>query len=269
VKFSKTHLFAFLWLAGTGGSVLGNTVELPLSATIINQNPSSGTCTSTSSAQCAENYAFAAGSVSSGGYQPVTASPTSYTIGDTFNQASGAVVQTQSDFGASAYSVNGCVSGSPGNCVNSSPFLNWNFQDNYQFTTPSSGTQVSGAVVSFLTSGTTGLSDLQVRIIETTSTTPQSLIGLNGGGVTVVDGWMNMTSATGPLTLYTASLQTTPLAADQNYILQIRGEAASAASYNGNVVFTAVPLPAGLWLLASGLASGAGLIRRRPSLMPA
>jgi hypothetical protein len=58
-------------------------------------------------------------------------------------------------------------------------------------------------------------------------------------------------------------LEKTPLAAGQNYILQVRGEAASAASYNGNIVFTPVPLPAGLLLLASGLTSLGAVVRRR------
>jgi predicted extracellular nuclease len=265
VKFSK-GLFALLCVAGTGGA-FGNTVSLPLSGTIVNQNPSSGVCTSTATAQCAESYGFAAGSVSSGGYGTVvSANPTSYTIGDTFNQAIGAVVQTQSDFGISAYSTSNC---SAGNCTSSTPFLNWNFQDNYQFATPASGTTVSGAVVSF-TSGTSGLSDLEARIIETSSNTPQALIGLNGGGVTVVDGWTTMAATSGGLTLYTASLQNMPLTPGQDYILQIRGEAAaSAATYNGNVVFTAVPLPAGIWLLGSALASAAGFIRRRGISIPA
>ncbi|HTB29325.1 MAG TPA: hypothetical protein VK715_10245 [Steroidobacteraceae bacterium] len=267
MTWSKVPVFALLCMAGIG-TALSSTLPLTLSGTIINQNPPPGTavCTSTSSAQCAENYTFAAGSVSSGGYVPVVAGPTSYSVGDTFNQAQGAVVQTQSDFGASAYSNVGCVAGQPGNCVNSKPFLDWNFQDNYQFTTPSSGTEVSGALISFL-SGTTGLSDLQARIIETSATAPHSLIGGNGGGVTVVDSWTNMTSGGGPLTLYSVALEKTPLAAGQNYILQVRGEAASSASYNGNVVFTPVPLPAALLLLASGLTSMGAFTRRRRATM--
>jgi predicted dinucleotide-binding enzyme len=77
-----------------------------------------------------------------------------------------------------------------------------------------------------------------------------------------------MAATSGGLTVFTASLQNTALAPGQDYILQIRGEAASAATYNGNVVFTAVPLPAGLLLLSSALASGAAFIRRRATPTP-
>lgn len=258
MKISMAGVAILMLGAAAGGSAFADTVPLPVSGTVIN---ASGACASNPTTQCAENYQFAIGGV--GSYTPVQASAAgySYTIGNTFNQ-SGAVVQTQSDFGSSAYSSSGCVAGSPGNCTNSTPFLIWNFQDNYQFSTPSSAPLVQGAVISF-TTGTEGLSDLQARIVETNATSASALIGGSAGGVTVVDGWQTMTQMTGSLTLFEAALSTTPLAANTDYFLQIRGEAASAASYTGNIVFTAVPLPAAGWLLLSGLGAIGAMSRRR------
>ena len=215
--------------------------SLSLSSTVLN---SPGGCTSTSSAQCPESYEEGA---SPGAITSVTAAPSTYTIADTFNQ-SGAL-STLSDFGVSAYSTN-CPA-SP-NCTSASPFLDWNFQDNYEFLTPSSGPNVQGAVLSFSVGNVTGLQNLEARIVSApASPTAANLIG--SGVVTVGDGWQSFTDTTqGSLSIYQATLNTTALNADTDYYLQVRGEALTAAGYTGTVEFTPVPLPAGLGLLLSG-----------------
>jgi hypothetical protein len=57
------------------------------------------------------------------------------------------------------------------------------------------------------------------------------------------------------LDVYTTTLNTTPLNPDVEYVLQIRGEAFNAASYEGSVTFLPVPLPPTLTLLACALAA--------------
>ena len=230
--------------------------QLALTNTVVN---SPAGCTSTSSVQCPENYVFAA---NSGTINAVTANPTTYTIGNTFNQAGS--TSTLSDFGTSVYTPPAAPScatpGQPGNCVVSSPFLTWNFQDNYEFTTPASGAAVQGAVLSFTLPGNIGLGSLEARIVATNAPSAGGLVGTSP--ITIVDGWQNAQSVSGSLTLYQVTLNTTPLAANTSYFLQIRGEAAaSAASYSGTVTFTPVPLPVPLVLLLSGLI-GLVLVRR-------
>jgi hypothetical protein len=217
--------------------------SLSLSSTVLN---SPGGCTSTSSAQCPESYEYGA---NPGAVTSVTAAPTTYTLANTFNQ-SGAL-GTLSDFGVSAYSSN-CPA-SP-NCTSSNPFLDWNFQDNYEFLTPSSGPNVQGAVLSFTVGNVTGLQNLEARIVSApASPTAANLIG--SGVVTVVDGWQSFTDTTqGSLSIYQATLNTTALNANTDYYLQVRGEALSSAGYSGTVEFTPVPLPANLGLLLSGCA---------------
>jgi hypothetical protein len=229
-------------------------------------------CTTTASTPCADNYGFA--TIPSGDQyysstiNSVTANPTTYTLGNTLVQ--GGSPGTAADFGPAAYTNNSSCppptgSGSSPNCLDSPTLLTWNFQDNYEFLTPSSGPDVAGAVMSFdLSNGgvINGLKNIQVRIVQVGSNNGASdLIGTSA--VSVVDGWQTVTSTAGSLTLYTATLNKSPLAANTAYYLQVRGETeSSTAGYSGTVQFTPVPLPAGLPLLLSGLGL-LGAVRRR------
>jgi hypothetical protein len=163
--------------------------------------------------------------------------PISFTIGDTFNQAGS--VSTASNFGASATGT-----GSP-----------WNFEDSYSFST--TGATIQSTVISFNQSD---VSDLQARIISATDpssnpvpvTTNTNAAGqeLVGGPtvVTIVNGWTTVNN--GPID-FAVTLPTAFTAG--NYILQVRGEAASSSGYGGTVQFTPVPVPAGLPLLFGGI----------------
>jgi len=151
------------------------------------------------------------------------------------------------------------------NCLNAPPasFLTWNFQDNYGFTTPAGGAQISAVTVSFALPNNIGLGSLEARVITDNAPTAANLVGLSSPGVVnVVDGWTNMTTMTqGGLTLYQAVLSTATLAPSTAFYLQVRGEAGTAASYSGTVTFTAVPLPGTLGLLL-GAVAGLLLVRR-------
>jgi hypothetical protein len=247
---------------------------LPISNTVVNTyaNPSPpSNCTSAAGTgnQCTEAYGFLSAN-NFGSNTFVTANPTTYTIANTFNQAS-SLLTTGSDFGSSVYTPATSANCTPTvispNCLNAAPgsFLTWNFQDNYGFTTPAGGAQVSAVTVSFALPSNIGTSNLEARIITDSAPTASNLVGLNSAGVvTIVDGWTNVTATTsGGLTLYQAVLNTSSLAANTAFYLQVRGAAGTAAGYSGTVTFTAVPLPATLGMLLSAMGAMLVLGRRR------
>jgi hypothetical protein len=178
-----------------------------------------------------------------------TISPTTtLTLGDAFN-GSGQVA-TPANFGVAATG-----SGGP-----------WNFQDDFNFAT-SGGSTIYTATIALptVTAGgtTTGLTDLQARIIygvfNGSPVNGPPTLGPPAGG-TLVDSWQTLNL--GPNGSYTVTMPTGFAAG--SYILQIRGEAAAAGgAYGGTIGFTAVPLPAALPLLLSGLGLMGSLARRK------
>jgi hypothetical protein len=166
-----------------------------------------------------------------------------YTLsGDQFN-GSGQIA-TPTLFGAAATGSNGP----------------WNFQDSYNFVISSSATAQS-AVISIGSTLPAGLTDLQVRIINgslVNSANPQ--LGTPTSGTVSGDTWMSYNFANGSY----AFTMPAGLTGGNDYILQVRGDATlgQSSSYGGTLTFTAVPLPAALPLLLSGIA-GIGWIARR------
>jgi hypothetical protein len=212
---------------------------LPLTSTVINAG---GATVST------ENYEV----VDISSATPPTISPTvTYDIGNTFNQSGS--TSTINAFGASA----------------TGPGGPWNFQDNFAFTT--TGATIHGTEIAFQTDAT----NLQVRLISATDvnghpvpvTTNSNAAGqelVNGPSVvSVINGWT--TYPTGAID-FTVLMPAAVSAG--NYILQVRGDASTPGSWGGTVTFDAVPLPAALPLLLSGLGGlgffgGARGLRRR------
>jgi hypothetical protein len=183
--------------------------------------------------------------------ESVTVPPTqSFTIADTFNQSGG--VSTVSNFGPAATG-----SGTP-----------WNFQDSFLFTT--NGATVQANAISF----TSSVSDLQIRIIELptlfgnvsaelsylqNTANAATLLGGNSPGNTTVEyGWSNFVFNGQDFTATTPAIL-----APGDYVVQVRGEASGGSSYSGNVQLTPVPLPASAWLLLSGMAGLAFMVRGR------
>ena len=250
-----------LGVAGTGPAVAQS---LTGPSTVISPQAGSpaSNCKTTSGAPCPNNYQFAPNTGTTN--TNVTAGPTTYTFADSFNQTK--ATSTFSDFGSSVYT-SGSKCATSQNCLTSNPLLTWNFQDNYDFTTPSTGPQVQGAVLSFsiptVPGGGLGLENVQARIVAfDPSLTAAQLVSANQ--VSIVDGWQTATT-TGQLNLYTATLNSKALSANTEYILQVRGEALTAGSYTGSVTFTTVPLPGPLVLLLSGLLGVVGVLRYRPA----
>ena len=262
MKLSMPWL-AVLAVGAVTGPALGQSALTGPSTVISPQTGSPlADCKSTPGAPCPDSYAFAPSTGTTN--TNVTASPTTYTFADTFNQFRG--TSTFSDFGPAVYTSGLKCPGNP-NCVNSSPYLTWNFQDNYDFTTPSSGPQVQGAVLSFavpnIPGGGIGLQNIEARIISFDPAKQGAGQLVSTDPLTIVDGWQSAVT-NGSVNLYTATLNSKTLAANTEYVLQIRGEALNAGSYTGSVTLTPVPLPASAVLLLCGLL-GVALLRYRPA----
>jgi hypothetical protein len=263
VTFSRTVALVALGWSATLGLPSYAQNPLPTPTTVLNGG-GGGNCTSTSGSLCAESYTPVSVTLTNTG---ITDNPTTYNISDSFNQ--GASLSTESDFGASVYlpaSSPKCPANP--NCINAASLTTWNFQDNYQITTPlaSSGPIVQGALVSTSYASTIGLTDLQARIVAAPGAPTSGATLVSQSALTIVDGWQTMTLIGGVTGFYEAVLNSTALQANTSYVLEIRGEAASAASYGGTVTFSAVPLPASFVSLLSGLAAWLLLARRRGQL---
>lgn len=217
-----------------------------VAATVTNINSTitnSGSCTLANT--CPENYLVATypGSTT----QVVNVPPAaSFGFTNSFNQGSN--VATGSNLGASATG-----SGAP-----------WNFQDNILFST--NGAAVRAQAIAQLTN----VSGLQIRIISLNNpatgnpfdvTSPANASALLGGRtvVTIQNGWTNFAAPSVGID-YTATMLNTIAAG--NYILQLRGEAATASTYSGTITFTPVPLPATVLLLLSGVGLLGAAVRR-------
>jgi hypothetical protein len=188
------------------------------------------TVTNTGSLSAPVNFVTSSGYPQNGPIFPTTSLSLS---GNAFG--TGTEVQPGTDFPTSE-------TNPPGGAVASG----WNFYDDYIFSIPN-GASVSSAAIS-ISSAMGSISNLEVRLFSMTGN-PVPTIGVPVGGAT--NGW-----STNLIGLSTAYLMPKTFGPGI-YDLQFRGESSGVTSYGGNVNFTAVPLPAALPLLVSGL----GLLR--------
>jgi hypothetical protein len=180
---------------------------------------------------------------------------------DPLNAANGIITPTVSYGISDAY--NGApIAGDIPNSIATGTGGPWNFYDDYVFTVGPSGSTIQSALISFNTEFT-GISDLQGRIIGVNGTfNAANNLGTPASGNTLIDSWMNTTPVAG---VNTVTLNGTTFGPG-TYDLQIRGEVAgspASGAYGGSITFTAVPLPAALPLLFSGLGVFGGWFGRR------
>ncbi len=162
-------------------------------------------------------------------------------------------------FGSSTSPIPG--SQPPAGAPPSWPAAGFGFYDDWVFTISDANVN---AISTTLDLGSLRVSDLQVRLYSLDANT---LPTLGSAGGSVISAWS--APLTGPG--YTGTVVVVPqtsLAAG-TYVLEVRGNVtgANGGSYSGSMNVNAVPLPAAAWLLLSGLAGFAPLMRRaRPSL---
>jgi hypothetical protein len=197
-----------------------------------------------------------------------TISPTStYDLGNSFNETIDGITYaaTGTDFNLYPTYPTGANCSPSGSCGNP-----WNFQDDYYFSL-SPGATVQASLIA---NSMSNIEDLQVRLIYAagnTVTPTNPVLGPPASG-TVLNAWQTVNLGGGSINL-TMPAQ----ASSSNYILQVRGEnessdgSALAASYGGTISFQpeAVPLPAALPLLLSGLIALGWLVgTRRATVYP-
>ena len=166
-----------------------------------------------------------------------------------------------------ALAIPGSYGYSNGYTKQSSPFSgSFGFYDDYVFTIAQGQVDsVSSSVTLGSTSNPTlDITGLQARIYSFNANGIAPLTGSAVSG-TVEQGWSSTTLFPGGGGGVNETVIAPVTLSAGTYVLEIRGTADGSAggTYSGNIAVAAVPLPAGLPLLAGGLTLVAGLARRR------
>jgi hypothetical protein len=264
------YLAAVVLVAAHAAPAIAGPFAMTSTSSVVNS--ASASCTTTSANPCAENYSFGA---NSSNYTTLTGNSADYyTFGSSFNSStSSGGVHTAADFGSSVYTPTASCTPSSPNCLSSSTLLTWNFQDNYEFSTAGSGAQVQQLVLTLTAASGIDPASLEARLISTSNPTAGNLVGVDKTQINIIVGWQNAQASVDPntgLTVYTMVLNTSGLAANSHYELEVRGEGhGNDDHYEGRLDCKPVPLPASFGLLSLGLALLAftGLTRRLPRLV--
>jgi hypothetical protein len=128
----------------------------------------------------------------------------------------------------------------------------YDFQDSYRFTI-NAGASGDTMVASLGLGDTFDINDLQFRLYEVATPTTAPQIGGIPSGSNLITGWMGPPAGSNEVSATFTGIQS------GTYILDVAGIASgtSGGTYVGQLNLNPVPLPAALWLLASGL----GLLR--------
>jgi hypothetical protein len=145
----------------------------------------------------------------------------------------------------------------------SSPVGSYSFQDTYEFSlsTPAQG-DVLAVSLNLLgsASSTFNIQNLQFRLYEVPSPAPAPGLSIPPGS-TVITPWMGI-SGNDNGTVIQANFGNVQ---SGTYFLDVAGTAngSSGGTYIGQLNLSPVPLPAGVWLLLSGLGGIGTLVRKR------
>lgn len=186
--------------------------------------------------------------------------PYSRHFGDTFTAIVGSAGYTtvaSSDGTVTYGSIDGSVINRP--LVTVPGTANFNFYDDYVFTMPGEGGQLTASAVSVSFAQMFGIQNLQARLYAVTD---NLTVGAPAG---VVYAWTSLTDLTGATLSVSAFNAPVSLQAGTKYALEIRGLVfGQTASYGGNVNISPVPEIDALSLALAGLgAIGVMASRRR------
>jgi hypothetical protein len=145
----------------------------------------------------------------------------------------------------------------------SSPVGSYSFQDTYEFSlsAPAQGDVLAVSLnLSGIPSSTFNIQNLQFRLYEVPSPPPAPGLTIPPGS-TIITPWMGITGNDSG-TAIQANFNNVQ---SGTYFLDIAGTASgtSGGTYIGQLNLSPVPLPAGIWLLLSGLGGIGALARKR------